>query len=869
MPHLLRAISGPQAGAVFVLEGRTTIGRASDCDIQIVHEGVSRHHAKVTRDAQGDMVLMDLSSDNGTFVEGERITRHVLTAGQAIRVMRTRFTYEVIDRADVATSAVFLRKVTSGDSLRQTAKHRPTLGAMRATGSPSPRQAGETGRPTSRPQAAAPAPSGARPGAVAVSSGIANPRTQASTKEFPLSEQVRPSGALPVYPSTPATTTEPDESERSGDYARDRWPDVDGASTEAQPAEATPQPGPPDHPSTTNQGVAGNSVSLGGASRGTGSYTSGVRDSEDEGSGAYGWHAGEGNRRRERITSVPTARPLPTAVPTTRPTKVPTTAHAEPSGRMAPSAPASASPPADPSDPPAAPTGTSRSGRPTPAFETPGAMRPGNTIGGSSEASLAPPRPSTPPPRRGSTAEYGLVLDDPPARDQQAAPPEVAPAPAAVEVVVEPSQAPTKIDVDDPDESSAAPTFGAEVTAEPADAASSTEDPESGEESDTMDAMDTLPTVRRAAPGEGASRATWHGARPVAGAPETLGSRTPTEEVPLMRGRGAGGRPNANPKARRGTSVRLSGDGAGPPSSSPRRGRTDAPVPVPVPVASVEGSVPSAAKPAGYEDTLRWRRPVPDAVPRPREHSPSDEIVAALERLVLNEGDPLPSQPQERPDARTLEGGPVEDLAVEDLLEAASTEVTGPQMESLSEIDKVELRAQQVLEQAERQRRHAQGLGILVDILEYRELRLRSLRGDALADPANARYTELEQRLQHLPDEDEAAAMRRYHRFVCSIPAQLTHQEGGVVNTVSVEVEDISAGGAKVTFGECSLGMGQTVWLAVDLEEAQLAGIERPDASTVVFQARVVWARDHDAELGLIFAGAPRYDESAIVHVDT
>lgn len=134
MKHILRAIVGPQAGEVIVLRRRTTLGRAADCDIQIVHEGVSRHHAKlsVSDDA---VTLTDLSSDNGTYVNGERIGRHTLQPGDSVRVLQSHFLYEALeDEYPIATSAAYERKVTSGDSLRRTGPveimPRPKSGAM-------------------------------------------------------------------------------------------------------------------------------------------------------------------------------------------------------------------------------------------------------------------------------------------------------------------------------------------------------------------------------------------------------------------------------------------------------------------------------------------------------------------------------------------------------------------------------------------------------------------------------------------------------------------------------------------------------------------------------------------------------------------
>ena len=50
-----------------------TIGRASDNDLVVAHPSVSAHHAELHFDGE-QFLLRDLSSSNGTFVNGERIT---------------------------------------------------------------------------------------------------------------------------------------------------------------------------------------------------------------------------------------------------------------------------------------------------------------------------------------------------------------------------------------------------------------------------------------------------------------------------------------------------------------------------------------------------------------------------------------------------------------------------------------------------------------------------------------------------------------------------------------------------------------------------------------------------------------------------
>jgi pSer/pThr/pTyr-binding forkhead associated (FHA) protein len=64
---------------------RTTVGRVDDNAFKIAEASVSSHHAEIL--VQGsEVVVKDLNSTNGTFINGEKITEAPLKPGQILRL---------------------------------------------------------------------------------------------------------------------------------------------------------------------------------------------------------------------------------------------------------------------------------------------------------------------------------------------------------------------------------------------------------------------------------------------------------------------------------------------------------------------------------------------------------------------------------------------------------------------------------------------------------------------------------------------------------------------------------------------------------------------------------------------------------------
>jgi two-component system, cell cycle response regulator len=88
-------LAGDTVGEMFSLTGTQVLGRGTNAELRIRGQGISRAHCRLTTTKES-VVLEDLGSTNGTYVNGTRVTRQVLRDGDKIQVGNSiilKFTY--------------------------------------------------------------------------------------------------------------------------------------------------------------------------------------------------------------------------------------------------------------------------------------------------------------------------------------------------------------------------------------------------------------------------------------------------------------------------------------------------------------------------------------------------------------------------------------------------------------------------------------------------------------------------------------------------------------------------------------------------------------------------------------------------------
>jgi hypothetical protein len=88
------AVNGNHRGEDFkIYDGKNLLGTAADCDIVITDPYLSAKHCTIKHE-NGNFVLIDLDSTNGTYVNQKRVTKMELIDNDTVRLGRTEFKFK-------------------------------------------------------------------------------------------------------------------------------------------------------------------------------------------------------------------------------------------------------------------------------------------------------------------------------------------------------------------------------------------------------------------------------------------------------------------------------------------------------------------------------------------------------------------------------------------------------------------------------------------------------------------------------------------------------------------------------------------------------------------------------------------------------
>jgi len=112
-------VTGNDQRREYELGAINTVGRHPDNTLQILDRIVSKEHAQIIRQPNGEFLFRDLGSLNGSFLRGERVSEHVLQDGDEITLGSTHLTFEERSAADSLLQKVTIAPSASEALIRQ------------------------------------------------------------------------------------------------------------------------------------------------------------------------------------------------------------------------------------------------------------------------------------------------------------------------------------------------------------------------------------------------------------------------------------------------------------------------------------------------------------------------------------------------------------------------------------------------------------------------------------------------------------------------------------------------------------------------------------------------------------------------------
>ena len=83
-----------QRKVIHITEPTTVVGRGEECGVHVPVGSVSRRHSELTIKGK-DLLVKDLASSNGTYVNGARVTQAKLKAGDRVSIGPIVFTVQI------------------------------------------------------------------------------------------------------------------------------------------------------------------------------------------------------------------------------------------------------------------------------------------------------------------------------------------------------------------------------------------------------------------------------------------------------------------------------------------------------------------------------------------------------------------------------------------------------------------------------------------------------------------------------------------------------------------------------------------------------------------------------------------------------
>jgi len=206
----VQMIDGPDAGtSVDVPKGEVTFGRAPSCNVVLASGLISKVHARIQRTAN-QVVLQDLQSINGTFVNGARVDSvQVLKNGDVINFAGVRSVSVAIDGPGAAMKTTVAAAISDEPAFNQEWKTRfvwapDELAAIEAARAEAMQLAALRSAPAAEKKAA-PAPLPRRTDAAKAEGAAAAPAKPAAVAPpKPAAAPPKPAAAAPVAPKPPA-----------------------------------------------------------------------------------------------------------------------------------------------------------------------------------------------------------------------------------------------------------------------------------------------------------------------------------------------------------------------------------------------------------------------------------------------------------------------------------------------------------------------------------------------------------------------------------------------------------------------------------------------------------------------------------------